>query len=318
MIRTEFVRENIEIRIFGEVLTDYFVEKNLRVLGGAPLNFAAHVTRLLKILGEEAPSIMLDTRVGNDPEGSQIINKIQSIGLDPRGIQVDKKYPTGLVSITVDPNDLTKHEFTILPAAYDHMEPSKVKGKKAYPDLLYFGSLIQRHKDSRETVRAAIEGAKDSIRFFDINLRKDSYSTEILDWSLKHTDILKINDDELREINETFSISSADASLEDIVLALSKSFNIPTVSVTEGSKGSFLLMNNQLVRTEIMPLTTSEIKDTVGAGDSYAAVLAIGILKGWTPEQIIDIATDLASKICSIEGAIPSEDSPYKELNLPE
>jgi fructokinase len=59
------------------------------------------------------------------------------------------------------------------------------------------------------------------------------------------------------------------------------------------------------------------LKDTVGAGDAYAAMLALGVLKKWTPEKILKTASWFASRICEIKGAIPSSAQFYRKMHLP-
>jgi len=52
--------------------------------------------------------------------------------------------------------------------------------------------------------------------------------------------------------------------------------------------------------------------DTVGAGDAYTAILAMGILRDWTPETILSRATEFAGAVCGLPGAIPEDDSFYR------
>ena len=56
------------------------------------------------------------------------------------------------------------------------------------------------------------------------------------------------------------------------------------------------------------------VRDTVGAGDAYAAVLAGGLLKKWEPEKILKTASRFAGRICGIDGAIPANRSFYDEI----
>jgi len=45
--------------------------------------------------------------------------------------------------------------------------------------------------------------------------------------------------------------------------------------------------------------------DTVGAGDGFAAMLAAGMLLGWSLKATLTRATEFASRICGVKGAIP-------------
>ena len=53
------------------------------------------------------------------------------------------------------------------------------------------------------------------------------------------------------------------------------------------------------------------IVDTVGAGDAYTAILALGILGHWSPETILSRASEFAGSVCAIEGAIPANGAFY-------
>jgi fructokinase len=47
------------------------------------------------------------------------------------------------------------------------------------------------------------------------------------------------------------------------------------------------------------------VVDTVGAGDSYTAALALGLLSGKAPEDILRIAHRVADFVCTQPGATP-------------
>jgi fructokinase len=47
------------------------------------------------------------------------------------------------------------------------------------------------------------------------------------------------------------------------------------------------------------------VADTVGAGDSFAAVVALGLLQGDTLEYINERANRIASFVCTQNGATP-------------
>ena len=66
--------------------------------------------------------------------------------------------------------------------------------------VVCFGSLAQRNTTSRSTIEKFLNtmpNKEGNFKIFDINLRQNFYSLEVIDSSLKHANILKINDDEL-------------------------------------------------------------------------------------------------------------------------
>jgi len=58
------------------------------------------------------------------------------------------------------------------------------------------------------------------------------------------------------------------------------------------------------------------IRDTVGAGDAFAAMLAAGVVLRWPAETTLRLADRLAAKICGIEGAIPEDPAFYADIDV--
>ena len=94
--------------------------------------------------------------------------------------------------------------------------------------------------------------------------------------------------------------------------ALMQDYDIDVISLTKGNAGSALLTATGFHELENTPLDISG--DTVGAGDAYASIVAIGYLLNWGPERILQTATTLARRICTIKGAIPTETGFYDGL----
>ena len=90
---------------------------------------------------------------------------------------------------------------------------------------------------------------------------------------------------------------------EQFIGHLFERYSIEMIALTKGDEGSelFLPQAHYTVESRKVP----KLVDTVGAGDAYAAILAIGHMKKWHPKDILDTATEFAYRICEIEGAIP-------------
>ena len=122
---------------------------------------------------------------------------------------------------------------------------------------------------------------KDKKYFCDLNIRQNFYSKEIIEESLKASNVLKLNEDELKLLNELFIKQNAD----EISLAkkISEIFELDLVCVTQGERGAVLYSDG---RSDYRCASVENVVDTVGAGDAYAAILCLGYLSDWNLEKI--------------------------------
>jgi len=89
-------------------------------------------------------------------------------------------------------------------------------------------------------------------------------------------------------------------------------YGITSIVLTAGENGSEWHTENE--HRCFKPVGRINIVDTVGAGDAYAAIVALGYLKKWPAEKTISLASYFAAHICSLEGAIPSSDDVYNHM----
>ena len=176
----------------GEVLWDLLPAGPQ--LGGAPANFAYHAHAL-------GASASLVTRVGTDDLGRAILNRFEPLVFAPETMQVDEVAPTGTVTVTLSGEGIPS--YTIHDnVAWDHLSVTTaaldaVRGA----DAICFGSLAQRHDRSRNTIQSLVGAAPArALRVFDINLRQDYFSRDVIEQSLLLASVLKLNEDELREL----------------------------------------------------------------------------------------------------------------------
>lgn len=291
------------ILAIGEILFDLFPD--YRTPGGAPFNFAFHISRL----GLEVKVI---TRVGRDKSGAEMIEYVKGHDMDVSGIQTDESRETGKVRISLD--DQGVPEFYIHPdMAYDNIHFEHPAHQMEKIDLLYFGTLIQRTRQGHQRLDAFLTDMKGKARLFcDLNLRPGCYHPQSVISSLNHADILKLNDFELSEIG---SILGSRQGGDQLAFDLQEQYQIDVIALTRGEKGSVLYMDGRAhPLSDAGSVKVEPLVDTVGAGDAYAAMLAYGILNRWTPSRILDRATRLASHICTVKGAIPENVLIYRQL----
>lgn len=290
------------ILVIGEILFDVF--ENEKQLGGAPFNFAYHLN------GFGFP-VRYISCIGNDAYGKEILNILEKHHFNIGDIQIDDKHDTGTVIVQL--NSTGNPTFHIKPdAAYDYIEylPNEHSSLVDTADFIYFGTLVQRSKQGFENIQRFLENRRpDSVCFYDINLRPNCYSDKVVLTSLKHVDILKLNIQELDECKRIFQFSKDN---DAFIHFLMNKYALKIVAITKGDEGSKLYTKNGCFHSKTNRV--SSIVDTVGAGDAYSSMLAIGIMKEWEPTKTLAMASMFASRICEIRGAIPESQEFYEPI----
>lgn len=294
MIKNTFATNtNPRPLIFGEVLFDRFPD-GTATLGGAPFNVAWH----LQAFGL-APLFI--SSVGTDPLGEQVRHAMQDWGMDLSGLQTDRHYPTGVVDVSFLRGE---PQYNIVPdSAWDNIHQH---GLPVLPEggLLYHGSLALRHIVSRATWQWLNEQSS-LPRFIDINLREPWWESEAIAPLLADAHWLKINADELAKIvpHSPDTKSRIQHLLDTLPLAW--------LIVTQGEAGA-LAVSAQNERLQVRPEQTTQVVDTVGAGDAFSSVLIMGLQKNWPMEQTLQRAQHFAAAVVGLRGATSLERNFYQ------
>jgi fructokinase len=275
----------------GEVLWD--VLPSGREMGGAPANFAVNA----HLLGAEG---IVVSCVGADGLGREIHRRLDERSIVKDYVFVDSSRPTGTVSVRVDADggpDYVIHE----DVAWDYMpsapELLELAGRI---DAVCFGTLAQRSAVSRGTIRSFLGAVPArALRIFDVNLRQSYYSRETVESSLRIANVLKLNEFELGVVSNVLSVSGNEHSL---LAKLAGLFELELVALTLGARGSLLYR-----RGEISSHTGFEVEvvNSVGAGDAFAAALAVGMLNGQSLDELSESANRAAADACARSGAAP-------------
>lgn len=276
---------------FGETLVDQFRDRN--VLGGAPFNVACH-------LGALGAHPVLVTRSGKDAPGEQLQQAMSERGLDLRGVQRDPARPTGRVKVIETPQG---HAFDILPdQAYDHIHPglARMVGLSLHPRIVYFGTLSQRG-ESRRALRELL-GTIDACAFLDVNLRDPWVDADTLRWSLQQANVVKLNEEELIRVSDLLALDGATPRARAGVLV--SGFALQRLVVTCGASGAWTLDGAGRVES-VSGAALPHLVDTVGAGDGFAAVFILGMLRRWPLGLRLARADAFARALCQIRGAVP-------------
>ena len=315
----------IRILAFGEILWDMLPAG--KKLGGAPVNFLYHA----KTLGANVRSL---TRIGNDLLGRELLEQLKKLDLSTEFLQITTSAPTGTVDVSLDSTG--NPAFHIVEnVAWDAIgiTPSILESSIKFltsPNVvsaLYFGSLALRTEKNIDSLSKLLLAIPDSVlRVCDLNLRKPFYNRETIIFALTHADVVKLNDNEAILLDTFFAdknpqrlslladnSQSLNSSLQtNLTLTtqtlrnwasyLLDAFSLQSVIVTCGANGAFFFNQSGFVYS---PSKSIEVKDTVGAGDSFAAVCVYGILKGIPTRKIVEEASKRAAFVCSQSGGTP-------------
>lgn len=276
----------------GEILWDMLPEG--KQLGGAPANFAYHADRL----GERG---IAASRIGKDELGGEILARLSELKLDLSGIQIDEKAPTGTVKVQLGPGG--QPSYTIVEGvAWDRLEWTPGWEQLAQrTDAVCFGSLAQRSEVSRRTIHSFLRACRpEAVRIFDINLRGDFYSKEVLQESLQLSRIAKLNDEELPKVGALLGLTGEGE--VGLAKALRTRFELDLVCVTRGARGSLLVARDEVSEH---PGFQVVVADTVGSGDAFVAAVAHHFMRGASLERINEAANKLGAFVASRRGATP-------------
>lgn len=274
---------------FGEVLWDVFGDE--KKIGGAPLNMALR----MKTLGCEVAMISC---VGNDEDGTAIINQVKKLGLETDTIVMSEDFPTGVVTVTLNERGSASYEINY-PSAWDKIVLNDLAKKTVdNSDVLIYGSLICRDEVSRKSLEVLVQTK--AYKVFDVNLRKPHYSYEIIQHLMETADFIKFNDEELLEI--AAAMDSPFLSLEENITFIATRTKTSGICVTRGKHGALLLWEGNLYNNEGYPV---EVIDTVGAGDSFLASLITSLLTEKEPQSALDFACAVGALVAAAPGANP-------------
>lgn len=274
----------------GEALWDCLPDGSK--LGGAPANFAYHASQF----GNDAYAI---SAIGNDALGDQTLKEFDEKHLKYVMPRVD--YPTGTVQVELDEEGIPTYDIK-QNVAWDNIPFTlEIENVAKHCGCVCFGSLAQRSKISRDTIHRFLDSTPMScLKIFDINLRQNFYTKEIIQESLKSCDILKINDEELVTIGRLFGYPGLD--IENKCYLILGKYNLKMLVLTCGTNGSYVFAPGV---KSYQPTPKVEVDDTVGAGDSFTGSFASAILAGMPIKEAHKLAVEVSAYVCTQPGAMP-------------
>ena len=254
--------------------------------GGQAANVSTWITRT-------NTKAQLVARVGNDPVGFALISDLDKYGVEHLNLMRSGR-PTGVVVILVDANG----ERTMFPdnGANADLEVSDLPPLEGI-DGVYLSGYALLDFRSRDAVLAMIKKVKAAgiPIFFDpttTGAMKIVPLAEVLSWVALMDGIL-LNAEEALYLGDATDIESAEESLQKYT---------PLVVIKLGSRGAMAVFNDQSIR---VPAVTTNVVDTTGAGDSFAAGFIPMWLETLDLEKALSAGTALAAKCVATVGARP-------------
>ena len=284
----------------GEALWDVLPEG--KKLGGAPANFAYHAGQFLGSDNTVAVSAL-----GEDRLAEETIESLREHGLNYLMPRVP--YPTGTVQVTLDEQGIPTYDIKEN-VAWDNIPFSdEIQRVAANCRAVCFGSLAQRNVVSRATIQKFLDATPaDCMKIFDINLRQNFYTPEVIQESMRRCNVLKINDEELVLIGRMFGYPGLD--MENKCWLILGKYNLDMLVLTCGTNGSYVFTPGQMSFQETPKV---EVADTVGAGDSFTGSFCAAILSGKPVAEAHRLAVQVSAFVCTQNGAMPAVPAELKD-----
>ena len=311
-----------DVTAMGEMLIDFTLNgqseqgNNLfeACPGGAPCNVLA----MLNKLGRKTAFI---GKVGEDQFGRLLKGTIDELGIETKGLILDKEIHTTLAFVHTFPDGDREFSFYRKPGAdmmltEDEVDYDLIRQSR----IFHFGTLSMTDEPVRSATKKALEVAKEAgcLITFDPNLRPPLWNSlddakKQMEYGFQYCDMLKISDNEIQFV-------SGKEDYDEGICYLQDKYNIPLIFLTMGKDGSRAYYKD--IRVERKGFQVKAI-ETTGAGDTFCGCSIHGLLthglEGLTEEILGDMLTYAnagAALITMKKGAIRSMPEPENITKL--
>ncbi len=287
----------------GEILFDCLPDG--KKLGGAPANFAYHASQF----GLNGIAV---SAIGDDEDGREIVDILKNQGANSHLETV--AFPTGTVQVTLSGNGIPQYDIC-LGVAYDNIPwTPAIEEIAKNARAVCFGSLAQRTAVTRETVQKFLDTMPQlgTLKVFDINLRQQWYSKEVIEESLNRCNVLKLNDEEISLVSSILDLKAVPTPTDEQPLQLTdfedqcrdimRIYDLQMIILTCGTNGSYVFHEDGV---SFQPTPKVKVADTVGAGDSFTGSFVACVLNGKPIAEAHKTAVQVSAFVCSQNGAMP-------------
>lgn len=305
-----------DVTAMGEMLIDFTLNgqsdqgNNLfeACPGGAPCNVLA----MLNKLGRKTAFI---GKVGEDQFGRLLRDTIDELGIETKGLLLDREIHTTLAFVHTFPDGDREFSFYRKPGADMMLSEEEVDYELIRQSkVFHFGTLSMTDEPVRSATKKALETAKAAgcLITFDPNLRPPLWNSldtakEMMEYGFRYCDMLKISDNEIQFV-------TGKEDYDEGIRILQEKYHIPLIFLTMGKEGSRAYYQD--LRVEKKGFTVKAI-ETTGAGDTFCGCAIHGLLThgmdGMNEEvlgEILTYANAGAALITMKKGAIRSMPDP--------
>ena len=311
-----------DVTAMGEMLIDFTLngqsEQGNHLFEACPGGAPCNVLAMLNKLGRKTAFI---GKVGEDQFGRLLKGTIDELGIETKGLILDKEIHTTLAFVHTFPDGDREFSFYRKPGAdmmlteeevdYDLIRQSRI---------FHFGTLSMTDEPVRSATKKALEVAKEAgcLITFDPNLRPALWNSldeakKQMEYGFQYCDMLKISDNEIQFV-------SGKEDYDEGICYLQDKYNIPLIFLTMGKDGSRAYYKD--IRVERKGFQVKAI-ETTGAGDTFCGCSIHGLLthglEGLTEEILGDMLTYAnagAALITMKKGAIRSMPEPENITKL--
>ena len=282
----------------------------LRTVGGAELNAAVSLSQL----GREVSWI---SAVGNDAAGHKILYQSNRIGVDTSSVVIMDEYQTGEYTVDFDTFEIeyrrsesafTNLSYTMLDLSLrEYMQNARWLHISGITPLL---GELPRGVWSTSMALAELDGVKISL---DLNHRPALSNWnelwKIVEPHLRRINLLTLSEADSRKINQMHQLTSEDATLEDILIAIQKNWLVTWIACTikrseaDGSqkRWSIIAGPQEVVSSRGNPTVHSPV-EPLGGGDAWIGAILDGMLSNMPLNNNLHRADKYAALVQSSPG----------------
>ena len=311
-----------DVTAMGEMLIDFTLngqsEQGNNLFEACPGGAPCDVLAMLNKLGRKTAFI---GKVGEDQFGRLLKGTIDELGIETKGLILDKEIHTTLAFVHTFPDGDREFSFYRKPGAdmmltEDEVDYDLIRQSR----IFHFGTLSMTDEPVRSATKKALEVAKEAgcLITFDPNLRPPLWNSldeakKQMEYGFQYCDMLKISDNEIQFV-------SGKEDYDEGIRYLQDKYNIPLIFLTMGKDGSRAYYKDMRVERKGFQVKAIE---TTGAGDTFCGCSIHGLLthglEGLTEENLGDMLTYAnagAALITMKKGAIRSMPEPENITKL--